>query len=218
MRDFGGEDGFDPGPVPSLPPIADGPPPTPQTGSMIPGVSTGATCYGNCGAYATFIQVPNSSAPEQVIVTNNDGTGGSAIEDANAGAAPEITVEAPGYHWVQTDNYNLAPFAAAATTININRTLLQAFGYSAGFGVAAGLGAPYVIAGVAKLPQVPKRIAALLLTRIMESAYPSVIRASEEFTAADEIAAMEEQDALAEVIKAEKVEEAAGPEIPWTLQ
>lgn len=204
-------------PLPDPLPIA-APPPA-QTGSMIPGVDTGATCYGNCGVYATFIQVPNSSAPEQVTVTNNNGTGGSAIEDADAGAVPEMKVEAPGYHWVQTDSYNLAPFAAAATTININSTLLQAFGYSAGFGVGAGIvGPPIATAALARLPQLPSRLAAQLLAKTMEMSYPSQVAAAEEIIGAEETSVMEEIDQLSEILKAEEIEEAAGPELPWPMQ
>jgi RHS repeat-associated protein len=130
----------DPGPVPTLPPIAPG---SMSSGDLDPGWS----CYGNCdGRYANSTQVLNSYAPETVSVANANGSTSSFIEDADAGGDPALQVEAPGYHWVSNgildQGFNYATFAAAATPYNMGRILTQFVGGTAGLaGGTAGLAA-----------------------------------------------------------------------------
>jgi hypothetical protein len=115
---------------------------------MIPGVITGASCYGSCaGQYANSIQVLNTSAPETESATNADGSTSSDVEDADAGKSPTFAVAASGYHWETYGGFNFAGFAAAATQISIERTLVQfaSIGVGGGALIAGGVAAAPVV-------------------------------------------------------------------------
>jgi RHS repeat-associated protein len=141
----GGGGGIDPGPTPTLPPIA--PPPTALTGSMIPGVDTGASCYGSCaGQYANSVQVLNTSAPETISATNADGSTSSDVEDADAGKSPTIAVAASGYHWETYGGFNFAALGIELVPYSPGRAAAQFLAIGGGLG--AGFALSPVYAGI----------------------------------------------------------------------
>jgi RHS repeat-associated protein len=220
-----GSVGFSPG---SAPPSASGPSPTTQTGSMIPGVATGASCYGNCvGQYANSIQVLNSYAPETVSVNNANGSTSSYIEDADAGQAPTMEVDAPGYHWVSTgildQGFNFAPFASAATQISMGRALGQFAAIGAGRGTAIGAlyagiaGTPAAVAALQESARA--RFVAQMLAKGVDAAYGDLRNqlAEQEIIGEAQTSFMESLESLSGISTATEIAtpEVTGPILPW---